>query len=193
MQGPVPLLELLAHFQQAVHQLVSLVDESLGYFVLWQMHVLISNIMIEFVFRLVLEHLREKLCRRNVSVELFALWLDGRTLVLKDHRAAPLAVFELHVISRESLAVDERCSQIIGLIQILAIRIEGRIRVSLFAICRQALLRRLVGVGIVLSCQYLVQSLVFLATRVHGVPHGIGARCFGEIFVWRPLESQSAA
>ena len=61
MESLVSLLELLAHVHDAGHQFASLLDVGLGYFVLGQVDVLVSDIVVEFVLCFVLKHLRKQL------------------------------------------------------------------------------------------------------------------------------------
>lgn len=64
------LVELLAHGHNLFDEFYSFFSVKFGHFVLWQIQIIESNEVINLVSGFVLEHLGQKLCWRNVSVEL---------------------------------------------------------------------------------------------------------------------------
>ena len=124
MNGLLPLVELLSHLEYAVNKSCPLLAEDFGHDVVTMLRVL--DVVVELVSCLVLEHLGQELCWRNISVKLLLLGLDGSTLILlnkkikdgrqtylENHRATSFAILEFHVVSYQCFAVDECRSQII--------------------------------------------------------------------------------
>lgn len=68
--------------------------------------VLISDKMIKLVFCFILKHFCQKLRGRNVSVEFFALVLDGRALVFEYHGTTSLAIFQLNIVASQCFTVN---------------------------------------------------------------------------------------
>lgn len=134
MGGFGSLSEFLAHLEQSLHQGGTLVTVNLRNLVLFEQEIGGLNVVVHLVSCLVLEHLGQELRRRNVRVEFFTLVLDGTALVLYDntpirkasmftyfeyHGPAPLAVLQLDVVANEGLAVHQRRSDVIGLVDVL--------------------------------------------------------------------------
>mmetsp|Transcript_3 Transcript_3/g.3 ORF Transcript_3/g.3 Transcript_3/m.3 type:complete len:615 (+) Transcript_3:321-2165(+) len=139
VQGALPLLELLAHLEDPLHQLSPHLQVLLGHAVLALAHLRGLDEVVELVPGLVLEHLGQQLGRRDVRVEVRRHGLDGRTRVLEDHGAAALAVLELDVVAHQRLAVDEGGLQVVGLVDVLGVRVERGVGVGLLALRRNAL------------------------------------------------------
>jgi len=73
MKGFDPLIELLSHLEYAIYKSCTLLAVNPRYLVLIKMQIRTLNIVINFVPGLILEHLREKLSRRYVCIELLTL------------------------------------------------------------------------------------------------------------------------
>lgn len=119
MGGFGSLSEFLAHLEQSLHQGGTLVTVNLRNLVLFEQEIGGLNVVVHLVSCLVLEHLGQELRRRNVRVEFFTLVLDGTALVFEYHGPAPLAVLQLDVVANEGLAVHQRRSDVIGLVDVL--------------------------------------------------------------------------